>query len=163
MGRPERIKGALVALGETRQSPRLAQRADTVAASGQDLVRIGLVADVPDDPVLGGIEHVVERDRQLDHAQPRAEVPPGYRNGTDRLGPELGRHLTKIALRESPEKVRRVDTVEQRRFNSHGHLALYAKQRQARLPELHKRAATSKLLPRFAHDRQGTEAQGSVI
>jgi hypothetical protein len=31
----------------------MAQRADAVAPAGQDLVRIGLVADVPDQPVRG--------------------------------------------------------------------------------------------------------------
>src|SRR5262249_20073695 len=41
---------------------------------------IGLVADVPDQPVLRGIEHVVEGDRQLDHPQPGAEMAPGDRH-----------------------------------------------------------------------------------
>jgi hypothetical protein len=41
------------ALGEAGQAAALAQRADAVAPAGQDLVRIGLVADVPDQPVAG--------------------------------------------------------------------------------------------------------------
>ena len=47
------------------------KRADAVAPAGQNLVRIGLVADVPDQPVARRIEDVVERDGQLDHAQAR--------------------------------------------------------------------------------------------
>ena len=44
----ERVVFALRALGEAGQAAALAQRADAVAAAGEDLVRIGLVADVPD-------------------------------------------------------------------------------------------------------------------
>ena len=72
MGRAERIIFALGALGEARQAAALAQRADPVAPAGQDLVRIGLVANVPDQLVGGGVEHVVQRNGQLDHAQARA-------------------------------------------------------------------------------------------
>ena len=47
------------------------QRADAVAAAGEDLVRIGLMADVPDQPVVRRVEHVVQGDRQFDHAEAR--------------------------------------------------------------------------------------------
>ena len=52
----EGVVFAFGALGEAGQPSALAQRADAVAASGQDLVRIGLVADVPDQLVVGRIE-----------------------------------------------------------------------------------------------------------
>ena len=42
-----------------------------VAPAGQDLVRIGLVADVPDEAVVRRVEDVVQRDRQLDRAEAR--------------------------------------------------------------------------------------------
>ena len=48
----EGIVFALGAAGEAGQPALLAQRADAVAAAGQDLVRIGLVADIPDQPVV---------------------------------------------------------------------------------------------------------------
>src|SRR5262249_8181202 len=60
--------------------PARPQRRDGAARAGQDLMWIGLVADVPDQPVLRGIEHVVEGDRQLDHPQPGAEMAPGDRH-----------------------------------------------------------------------------------
>ena len=47
----ERVVFALGALGEAGQAAALAQRADAVAPAGEDLVRIGLMADVPDQPV----------------------------------------------------------------------------------------------------------------
>ena len=48
----ERIVLALGALGEPGQAAALAERADTIAPAGDDLVRIGLVSDVPDQPVV---------------------------------------------------------------------------------------------------------------
>ena len=85
----ERIVLALGALGETGQPAALADGADAVAAVGEDLVRIGLMADVPDQPVGRGIEHVVQRDRQLDHAEAGAEVAAGDGDRVDRLLPQL--------------------------------------------------------------------------
>ena len=63
----ERIVFALGALGETRQPAALAERADAVAAAGEDLVRIGLVTDVPDEPITRRIEDIMQRHRQLDN------------------------------------------------------------------------------------------------
>ena len=65
------------ALGEAGKPAFLAQRADAVAAAGQDLVRIGLVADIPDQPVVRRVEDVVQRDRQLDDAEAGAEMAAG--------------------------------------------------------------------------------------
>ena len=58
--RAERIVFALRALGETRKAAALADGADAVAAAGQDLVRVRLVADIPDQPGVRGVEHVME-------------------------------------------------------------------------------------------------------
>ena len=79
MRRAERVVFALGALGEAGEAALLAQRADAVAAAGQDLVRIGLVADVPDQPVVRRVEDVVQRDSQLDDAEPGAEMAAGVR------------------------------------------------------------------------------------
>ena len=56
MGGAERIVFALAPLGEAGEPAALSQGADAVAPAGQDLVRIGLVADVPDQPVGRGVE-----------------------------------------------------------------------------------------------------------
>jgi len=48
----ERVVLALSALGEAGETAALAQRANAVAPAGQDLVWIGLVADVPDQPIV---------------------------------------------------------------------------------------------------------------
>ncbi len=69
-----------------------------VAAAGKDLVWIGLVADVPDQAVVRRVEHVVQSYRQLDDAQPGAEVTAGDRDSIDGLPPQLVGKLTELAL-----------------------------------------------------------------
>ena len=59
---------------ERRQAVVLADRVQLVAAAGQHLVRIGLVADVPEDLVVGGVEQRVQRDGDLARAEVGAEV-----------------------------------------------------------------------------------------
>ncbi len=58
----EGVVVALGAAGEAREAAPGAQGADAVAAAGQDLVRIRLVADVPDQLVARRVEDGVERD-----------------------------------------------------------------------------------------------------
>ena len=52
MRRAEGIVFALAPFGEAAEAATLAQGADTVAAPGQDLVRIALMPDVPDQLVF---------------------------------------------------------------------------------------------------------------
>ena len=78
------------------QPPALAQRADAVAPPGQDLVRIALVADVPHQPVGRRVEDIMDRDGQLDHAQPRAEMPAGGADRGDRLGAQFVGELAQL-------------------------------------------------------------------
>ena len=110
----ERVVFALRALGEARQAFGLAQRADAVAAAAENLVRIGLVADVPDDPVGGRVEHVMQRDRQLDDAKARAQMPARHRNRVDRLRAQLCRQLHEFVLGQFAQVFRRTDRVEKR-------------------------------------------------
>ena len=114
VGRAERVVFALGALGEARQAAALAQGADAVAPAGEDLVRIGLVADVPDQDVLGRLEHVVQRHGQLDHAQARAQVPAGA--ATPRRWSRRAARppaAAARAMREVARVGRRMDGVEQ--------------------------------------------------
>ena len=74
---------ALVAAREAGDAAELAQRRHALAPAGQHLVRIGLVAHVPDEAVVRRVEDVVQRDRQLD----RAEVATtGGRRSATRCG-----------------------------------------------------------------------------
>ncbi len=126
MGGAERVVFALGALGEAGEPSAHAQRADAVAPAGEDLVRIGLVADVPDQAVVGRVEHVMERDGELDHAEPGAEMAAGDRDRVDGLLPQFVRQLPQLLAIEAPEVGRHVDLIEQ------GGLGCF---RQARTPQ----------------------------
>ena len=103
MRRAERVVFALGALGEAGEAAAHAQRADAVAPPGENLVRIGLMADVPDDAVARRVEQVVQRDGQLDDAEPCPEVAAGDRDGVDRLLAQFVGDLTKLSLVELDE------------------------------------------------------------
>ena len=97
------------------------QRADAVAAAGEDLVRIGLMADVPDDAVARRVEDVVQRDRQFDHAEAGAQMAAGDRDRIDGLGAQFVGDLPELALVEPPQVVRGVDLIKQGRLGRFGH------------------------------------------
>ena len=69
MAGTECVVFAFAALGKTRDAVQHAQGFHCFAPSGQYLVAIGLVADVPHQSVVRCIEHVMQRNRQLDRAQ----------------------------------------------------------------------------------------------
>ena len=65
------------------QPATLTQRAHPRATAGENLVRIGLMPDIPDQLVARGVEHAVQRNGQFHDAQPRAEMSAGHRNDID--------------------------------------------------------------------------------
>jgi hypothetical protein len=113
MGGSEGVVFALGPLGEPGEPLGLAQGPDAVAASGQDLMGVGLVADVPDQAVPRRIEYIMKRDRQLDHAQARAQMTTGHRDGADGLGPQFVRHLPELVFRKPAQVHRCGNRVEQ--------------------------------------------------
>ena len=65
----ERVVFALRPLGEAGQAATLAQRSDTLTAAGENLMGIGLVTDVPQQPVPWRVEYRMDSDRQFHNAQ----------------------------------------------------------------------------------------------
>ena len=114
MGGAERIVGAFRALGEARQATALAQGADAIAPAGQDLMRIGLVTDIPNHDVSGCVEHVVQGDGQLDHPEPGAQVTACLGHRVDRLRAEFVGQLTQFRQVQTAGVGRCVDGVQQR-------------------------------------------------
>ena len=57
--------------------------ADAVAPPGQDLVRIALVAHVPDELVARAVEHGMQGHCQFDDAQPCPQMAAGDRHGAE--------------------------------------------------------------------------------
>ena len=89
----KRVVRALVTLGEAVEATGTAQRAHPIPPSGQDLVRVALIADIPDQPVAWCVEDVVQRQGQLDHAEPGTEMPARARDRIDQLGAQFGGDL----------------------------------------------------------------------
>ena len=82
----EEVVGRLGRLREPGHPARLAQRRQAVEAAGEDLVRIALVADIPEQAVRPGgigakVVDVVQGQRQLDDPEVRREVPAVFRDG----------------------------------------------------------------------------------
>ena len=110
----ERVVLAFLAARKARGAAPLAQLRHLRAAPGQDLVRVRLVADVPDDAVARRVEDVVQRDRQLDGAEVRREVAAGLRDRVQQEGAKLARELRQLARGKPAQVGGRVDRFEQR-------------------------------------------------
>ncbi len=79
MARAVAIMLALRAEKEAIQSFVLPHRPDAIEPPGEHFVHVALVADVEDKLVCGRFENAMQRDRQFDHAQIRAEMAAGLR------------------------------------------------------------------------------------
>ncbi len=109
----EGVVGAFGALGEAGEAAFLAQGADAVAAAGDDLVRIALVADVPDQLVVGRVEDGVDGDGQLDDAEAGTEMAAGLGDGGDQFGAKLVGEGGELVVGHAPQVGRRLHEVEE--------------------------------------------------
>src|SRR5579885_1753601 len=71
----ERIVLALGSSCETRKPPATAQGSDTAAPPSEDLVRISLMSDIPNEPVVRRVKYIMQRDRKFHDAEP-PRCPP---------------------------------------------------------------------------------------
>ena len=110
----ERVVLALRPARKTAEPTALTQRASTRPPAGQDLVRIGLMADVPQDQIARRVEDMVQRHGKLDDAQARPQMSAGLRDGVDRLLPQLVGQLAQLALRQTAQISRQADLIQQR-------------------------------------------------
>ena len=94
------------------QAVGLAQAGEAVAAAGEDLVDVGLVAGVPQEQVVGRVEDPVQGQGELDHAQVGAQVPAGDRHRLDDEGADLAGQLLQLGLVELPEVARPGDRLQ---------------------------------------------------
>ena len=78
-----------------------------VSTSRQNLVAVGLVADVPNDLVFRGVEDVMQRHSQLDHAQAGAKVPTFLGHHVDDELAQFVRDLLQFLWLEFGAQVRR--------------------------------------------------------
>ena len=86
-----------------------------VVAAGEDLVRVGLVADVPDELVARGLEDAVEGDRQLHRAEVGPEVGALVAGDhVDDALAHLGGERLELVLRQRAQFGGRADLIEKR-------------------------------------------------
>ena len=116
--RSRRVAGAhdvvlgLVDRAERRQTLVVPDRLQLVATAGQDLVGIGLMADVPKDLVPRRIQQRVQRDRDLAGAEVGAEVAADLPDRIDDVLADLLGDLLQLVLAEVVEILRLVDVGE---------------------------------------------------
>ncbi len=96
-----------------RETVVLADGRELVAPAGEDLVRVGLVADVPENLVARRIAERVEHGCQLACAEVGAEMAADLADHVDDVLADLLRDLGQLGVVE-PRKVRgAVDRVEE--------------------------------------------------
>jgi hypothetical protein len=98
---------------ERGEAAVLADRLELVATPGQDLVRVRLVPDVPQDLVARRVEQAVHGDGDLAGAQVGAEVPTDLPHGVDQQLADLLRDLLQLFLGQPVQVLRAVDVVEE--------------------------------------------------
>jgi hypothetical protein len=93
----------------------LADRRELVAPAREDLVRVGLVADVPEDLVPRGVHERVQGDGELGGAEVRAEMAADLPHRVDDVLADLLGHEHELLVGERVEVLRAVDAVEDAR------------------------------------------------
>src|SRR3954462_2846299 len=101
----ENVVLRLLAFAEAGDAAVHADRVERIAASGNELVRIRLVAGIEDDLIARRIENVVQRQRQLDDAEIAAEVADRVRDPLDDAVADLFRELVKLLAVQLAEVV----------------------------------------------------------
>ena len=114
MRRTEGIVFALTPFGEARKPAALAQCADAIAPPCQNLMRIGLVPDIPDQPVMRCVKNRMHRDGQFHHPKRCAKMPAGNGNRVNGLGAQFLGQALQLFAREIPHIAWDRDTIEQR-------------------------------------------------
>ncbi len=89
MTRTEVIELRLVAPEKRGEAILLTDRRQALVSAREKLVDVTLVPSVPDELVGGGVEDVVEGDRELGDPQTRTEMAPDLRNHIDVAVPGL--------------------------------------------------------------------------
>ena len=80
MASDEGVVFALAGLGKARHAAVLPEGGESVRPARQQLVDVGLMAHVKNQPIFRGVEHLVKRDCQLNDAQIGGQMAAGLRD-----------------------------------------------------------------------------------
>lgn len=93
----ERVIFAFTAARKTGNAIRLAQRLHFFAAPRQDFMRVGLVADIPDQFVIGCVEHVMQCDGEFYHTEVGGQMSAGSGNTFNQKRTQLFSQLYELS------------------------------------------------------------------
>ena len=89
---------ALLGAAESREPALLTQGVEALVSACEQLVGIGLMADIPDKLIARGIKLLMHGERQLHNAEIRREVTAVLRHGVDKNGAYLGGKLVELSV-----------------------------------------------------------------
>ena len=116
---------ALTAPWERMQAAFLADGANLVATAGQNFVRVGLMADVPDKLVERRVIDVVQRHGELHRAKPGGEVSAGTAHAVEQVTTQLVAQLRQALFWQQTQFLSGIDQRQGRVFgNIKTHLRL---------------------------------------
>ncbi len=113
VARAEDVVFALVAAQKAAEAAELPDGRELLAPAAEELVRVRLVAGVPDDAVARRVEGVVQRQRQLHRAEGRGQMAADFGDDGDNLVADLLGELGQLLHRELPQVCGVMDRVEQ--------------------------------------------------
>ena len=120
MSHTKRIKWTFTNFWKSADAAELTERVESVFPSCQDFMNVRLMPDVPDDLVLGRLEGVHQRHRELDDAESGADVAARTRDHVDEALAYFGRQLGKLFARQGAHVIGSVDAIEERHAVSGG-------------------------------------------
>ena len=99
MSRTESIEDGFIHLRKTRDAAFLAQSGKRLAPACQNLMRIGLMSDVPYNFILRTVERPVQGKREFHRAEARRKMPARLRNRVNNFTAQFPRQLRKLVER----------------------------------------------------------------
>ena len=109
----EGVEFAFATFREAGNAAVTAQTGHALASSGEDFVRVGLMADIPHQPVFRRVVNVVQGQGQFDRAEIRREMPPRLRHRFDQETAQFLGQYRQLFHRQFTQPRRMVDGVEQ--------------------------------------------------
>ncbi len=103
---------ALDAAGEAGYAAVLSQRRHPLPPPGENLMGVGLVADIPDQAIMGRIEYIVQRHGELDRAEIGRQVAAGVRHRMNQVVTQFPGELRELLAFECAHVRRIADLLE---------------------------------------------------
>ena len=120
-------EGVVVTFSAARksgQTTRLSDACHALAAPGENFVRVSLMANIPDQPIMGRVEHVMQCNRKLNRAEASRQMATRFADGLNQKTTEFIRQFRQLVDRQPTQICRRVDGVEEWEVLTLGHSLL---------------------------------------